>query len=377
MLVALDANGKPINLALKWSQGQLRMLRKSSYSCPQCRHPVIFKAGAIKIPHFAHKHTSTCFSFSESESARHLKGKADLYAWMSHYSKVRLEPFLAPLSQRPDILAADQIAVEFQCSSLSTQLFVERTNGYIQHGYFPFWIYGGPLIARQGGYFKFTAFHRLFFRYSDAFGFWFLAYCPEKEICTFYSRLTPVTSSLYTASVQNIPLSHLAFPPLFSQQQSVRSFSLAHWLKQKHQWIHKQLYFQQGKYHPFFSDVYESGNNPFLLPEWVGIPVRHMLLFKSHPLEWQFYLWKEGLLHTIEEAVARLETYIEKGRLQLNVFPLIQSPKLYQLVEEYLSLLQKASPESLKSSTHTYQQMDREKRFTEQYEEWIIRRLFL
>ncbi|WP_338753572.1 competence protein CoiA [Bacillus sp. FJAT-52991] len=377
MLVALDSNGKPVNLALKRSQEQLAPLRKSSYYCPQCRRQVIFKAGAIKIPHFAHKHTSTCFSFSESESERHLKGKADLYAWMSNYSIAKIEPFLSPLSQRPDILAANKIAVEFQCSSLTTQLFVERTNGYIQHGYFPFWIYGGPAIARQGEYFKFTAFHRLFFQYSDVFGFWFLAYCPEKEVCTFYSRLTPFTSSLYKASVQNIPLSRLSFPPLFSKQQSIPRFSFAHWLKQKHQWVHKQLYFQQGKYHPFLSDVYESGNNPFLLPEWVGIPVRHMALFKSHPLEWQFYLWKEGLLHTIEEAVACLEKYVEKGRLQLNVFPLIQSPNLYQLVEEYLALIQTASPESLKSSSHTYKQMEREKRFSAQYEELIISRLFL
>ncbi|WP_203364196.1 competence protein CoiA family protein [Bacillus sp. REN10] len=377
MLVALDSNGQLVNLAQKQSQEQLDLLRKSSYYCPQCRCPVIFKAGAIKIPHFAHKHTSTCFSFSERESERHLKGKADLYAWISHNSIAQLEPFLSSLSQRPDILAANKIAIEFQCSPLSTHLFIERTNGYLENDYLPFWIYGGPPIKRQGGYFKLTAFHRLFIQYSPDFGFWLLAYCPEKEICTFYSRLTPLSSSLYTASVQNIPLSRLSFPPLFSKPSSNLTFSLAHWLKQKHQWIHKQLYFQQGRYHPFLSDVYESGNNPFLLSEWVGIPIRYMALFKSHPLEWQFYLWKEGLLHKIEEAVACLEKYVEKGRLQLNVFPLLQSPNLHQLVEEYLSLIQMASPESLQSSSHTYKQMEREKRFSEQYEELIINRLFL
>ncbi len=379
--MALDQQGTVINLAKKIPRQRLMELKQSSFYCPQCRQRVMLKAGTMKIPHFAHRPSSSCRSFSENESERHLKGKADLYRWLSRFGEAQLEAFLPEICQRPDLLAKGKVAVEFQCSSISSDVFSARTQGYQRHQYVPFWIYGGAPVVRYGEFFRFTAFQRLFFQYTPAFGFWFLAYCPKREEFTFYSHLTPYSTSLYLASVQVMPRRHASFPPSFSPHAAPPAFSLSHWLKQKNAWIQKQLYYKQGIQHPLMKAVYQMGGNPFLLPEWLGVPVRYMALLKNHPLEWQFYLWKELFLHTLEpsteQAVTVLEKQISKGRLELNTFPLISPLRLHHLAEAYINLWKTAGHRSLKGAAHMYEQMKREKRLAEVYGEMIRNQLFL
>ncbi|KAB7704998.1 hypothetical protein F9802_15670 [Bacillus aerolatus] len=379
MLVAVDQHGKAISLVKRPPEALISELRSSRHFCPVCRQPVILKAGAVKVPHFAHMQAHSCDSFTERESDRHLKGKVDLYSWISRYEKVKLEAFLPDISQRPDLLAEGKVAVEYQCSHISANLFVKRTAGYKANGVFPLWIYGGPPIKKQAHLYRFSAFHRLFFQYSPLFGFWFLMYCPEREAFLLYSQLTPISASLYSASVQIIPLTYLPYPPSFAKKQPPTLFSLSQWFKQKNQWIQKQLYFKQGVYHPFLSLVYKTGHNPFLLPEWIGVPVRYMALIKNHPIEWQFYLWKDLLSRKkeagVQEAVNVIEEYVAKGNLQMNIFPLVSSLTVTDLTKEYLFLLQSADVKSLQASKTTFEQMAKEKRFAADYEELIMNRL--
>lgn len=382
MLIANDSNGRSFNLADNWSRKELANLRKhsTSFQCPQCKKQVILKAGQLKIPHFAHKTGHSCQAFSEGESGRHLKGKADLYHWLNQFRKTSLEPFLPDISQRPDLLSGDLTAVEYQCSAITAELFSARTAGYLNRKYTPFWIYGGKSIEQQYGYYKFSAFQRLFFQFSPQFGFWMTAYCPDQEAFTFYHQLTPLTASLYSACKQVIPIEYLTFPPML-QRAAVLPFTMDEWIKRKHYWIQSQLYHRCGIQHPLIQTVYRAKLNLALLPEWMGVPVRLMALLKNHPLEWQFYLWNDLFGHTInvtaEEASEVLERRIQSGHLQKNIFPQIKTP-LAEMAEEYLQVLNHAGIQlgtDWGMESRVEKQREKESQFAKQYGESIINRL--
>ncbi|MEK4030894.1 competence protein CoiA family protein [Pseudobacillus sp. FSL P4-0506] len=379
MLVAINQFGQVISLESRLEESVIRKIRDSSYFCPSCRQPVVLKAGAIKMPHFAHQSLRACASFSEGESDRHLKGKADLYKWISRTHKTELEAYLPEMAQRPDLLVEGKVAIEYQCSPLSATLFAKRTKGYEENDIVPFWIYGGPPVKRQNRLYQISAFHRLFFRYSPHFGFWFLAYCPDRQHFILYSQLTPMSPSLYSASVQIIPLYSLSYPPTFTKAHTLAVFSLSDWFRQRDCWLQKQLYFKQGLYDSFFSAVYKTSHHPSLLPLCIGMPVRFMALIKNHPIEWQFYLWNDLLVSkknaVAEEAVAVIEKRIERGELQMNTFPLCPSPGILCLMTEYLSLWQAVGTENKRVNRTVFERTEREKIFINDFEEFIIPRL--
>lgn len=107
--------------------------------CPACEQAVVFKQGQQKIAHFAHRHHEACDVFSEGETLEHLQGKLLLFEWLG--ANTQLEAYLPELKQRPDILTGE-LAVELQCSQLSFERFVERTQNYQDHQYRPWWILG-------------------------------------------------------------------------------------------------------------------------------------------------------------------------------------------------------------------------------------------
>ena len=143
MLVAL-MDHQYISLTSNYSREQLLQLRKKQkFICPQCKSELQLKIGKVKTPHFAHFRDANCHNlFSEGESETHLLGKLALYDFFKKANKnVVLEPYLATLSQRPDLLVQDRdrtYAIEFQCSTIDLDLVSKRTSGYIQHGIHPY-----------------------------------------------------------------------------------------------------------------------------------------------------------------------------------------------------------------------------------------------
>lgn len=107
--------------------------------CPGCSQKVIFKCGLEKIPHFAHCKNQECQHFSEGETKEHLAGKRFLQELLPE--DTQMEAYLPNLAQRPDLLWRN-LAIEFQCSSLSRQRFTERTENYLAQGYQPWWLVG-------------------------------------------------------------------------------------------------------------------------------------------------------------------------------------------------------------------------------------------
>ena len=106
--------------------------------CPGCKGRVQLKKGKLIAAHFAHVALEDCQSFSEGETTEHLSGKLLLHQWAPNSE---LEAYLPELKQRPDVLWGN-IAFEFQCSSLSFERFLERTEIYVSHRYYPWWLLG-------------------------------------------------------------------------------------------------------------------------------------------------------------------------------------------------------------------------------------------
>ncbi|WP_248715740.1 competence protein CoiA [Convivina praedatoris] len=119
----------------------------ASYFCPACRQPLILKRGEHKVAHFAHRDLSVCqHTFSEGESSTHLTGKLALYQLLKGQGTIQLEPVLAAIDQRPDLLwqhpQSGMIAIEYQCSPISAKRLAERNQGYRSQGISVYWILG-------------------------------------------------------------------------------------------------------------------------------------------------------------------------------------------------------------------------------------------
>ena len=149
MLTALNEKGQIMSLARSVHLSDLQVWRQThSFYCPICQESLIMKAGEIRIPHFAHKKNSDCTSgFSEPESHQHLEGKRHLNEFFIRQGlEPSLEHYLPAIRQRPDLLVnfmGRTYAVEYQCSPLSRNSLLDRTQGYIKEGIIPLWILGG------------------------------------------------------------------------------------------------------------------------------------------------------------------------------------------------------------------------------------------
>lgn len=162
MLVALDEQGKAINILEKPGL-------QGAFYCPACKSPLRLKRGTIKMPHFAHVSLEGCDSWSEHESAQHLELKLNLYQWFSQKEKVEIEKYLPEIQQTADLLVNDRLVIEVQCSSLSLQRLVERTENYRKAGYFVLWLQGRDLWLKN----SLTSLQKNLLYYSEDYGFYF------------------------------------------------------------------------------------------------------------------------------------------------------------------------------------------------------------
>jgi len=103
MFKAIDTQNRTeiIIIDKKWDKHAIDPLRKKGQAkqiiCPQCKQPVIVKAGEIKQWHFAHRDTGTCPLRNESEHV--LLGRTFLYHWLcaKYPGKVTLEKEISGL----------------------------------------------------------------------------------------------------------------------------------------------------------------------------------------------------------------------------------------------------------------------------------------
>ncbi|MFC6260765.1 competence protein CoiA [Levilactobacillus fujinensis] len=118
--------------------------RRHDYLCPACQQAVVLHHGTRVQPYFAHKSLGDCGVASEGETQQHVLGKRQLAKFFSDWGVVTLEKVLPEIQQRADcwINRAHPVAVEFQCSPISTEQVAQRTAGYRRLGSYPCWLLG-------------------------------------------------------------------------------------------------------------------------------------------------------------------------------------------------------------------------------------------
>ncbi|RIW35260.1 hypothetical protein D3H55_07610 [Bacillus salacetis] len=349
MLTALN-NRKEIVSLFRLSIEQIRMIKGHNFVCPQCGSPVTIKAGEIKIPHFAHVSGTRCEGSHEPETARHLKGKIQLFHHFSSFlDEVSLERYFPSIRQRPDVfiqLDKRHFAIEYQCTPISSAAFAERTSGYLSRGIDPIWILGKPVKANGAETLLLSSFQQNFIRYSVHAGYWLALYNSSTETIYFYFNLFPLSVNIFTFNLYSVPLTSIPFPfqlPFNNEnrQQSER------FTASQDSWKQCKIKYNRGVNDLLLRSLYLNRDHLMALPVFIGLPCEHMLLFKSNPIEWQYYLWCDVLKGKAAGEKVHLSDFInclkrreEGGFIQYRKLPLIEEELRKKALQNYLMVLE-------------------------------------
>ncbi|WP_421384201.1 competence protein CoiA [Bacillus salacetis] len=350
MLTAINKYREMILLP-RLTLNEILSLRGQDFFCPECRGPLIIKAGEIKMPHFAHKSGTMCNVSHEPETFQHMKGKLHLFQHFSSFiPQVTLEHYLTEIQQRPDIyiqLNNRNFALEYQCSPISSTAFAERTAGYQNAGIEPVWISGEKVKTKGPGTIVLSNFQQNFIRFSPHAGYWFAFFDGLSQKMNLYFNLSPLSTTIFTSTIQSLPLASIPFPFLLPLKE-FNSNQAQRFLESKKTWIINKQKYNRGVNDPFLTSLYLNRDHIQKLPDFIGLATEHMLLFKNHPIEWQYYIWgdvfkkkEEGSTVILEEIKKNMDMRVEKGFIRYRNMPLIKEDLRLQAIEEYLLVLEK------------------------------------
>lgn len=359
MLVALTEKQEPFVLHSNLSHAELRRLKEEkTFFCPQCGEPLQMKLGTIKMPHFAHYSKSQCESrFSEGETFQHLQGKQQLYELFKTLQLfVELEPYLKDIQQRPDLLIVKNntaYAIEFQCSSINGERFIERNQGYVQKEIVPIWIPLTPIQkVQQSRFQKITVSHQLqLFRNGQNQPRYIMTYHPSTKQFYYFSNLLHLNGISFISKISQIPLLQQHFP--FYQPKPLTTDEFSFIYKAYHQFIkeilqRKVLLSRKGVNDLFLRSLYELRLNFQELPNFLRVPVFGSEVMKECAVEWQTELLYFLHLCGIRVNAVNEQTVAEFLRWSNREC----SREILQLVLQYANLLKALGIENAKSSVH-------------------------
>lgn len=350
LLVAYRKDGEKFSLADYRNRDELDQFRKKEkFQCPVCGELVILKLGSKRIWHFSHRKEANCPESYERESSYHMMGKLQLFQWLKQKGiEAELECYITSCKQRADI-AFDwkhkRYAIEFQCSSISTETFNKRTQGYVANGITPIWILGGNQLKRMGvNLFSFNHFQYLFLRKEDI-GWNMPVYCPDTRSFIFLQHLIPVSSKKVVASISTFQRSQTNLAALFtpSPVTGVPLSKMLHELQK----IKTNFFIQPNLAQKLFlNELYTKKFNLLLLPPELGLPVPSAPFIETPTLVWQTYLYLDILRYMREgEIISEQNVYnailLRKHRKQITLrrIPLCSSGDFHEAIKEYLALL--------------------------------------
>lgn len=333
MLVAHNEQKELVQLHRQFSREELQRLRQQQqFFCPQCQEPLQLKIGQIRIPHFSHFQQSDCEAlFSERESQTHLLGKQHLYEFFERLAlSPQLEPYLPQIKQRPDLLIEyvnRQFAIEFQCSNLQREIFLERTLGYIRAKITPIWILHTPQRKKNGLGIQKIALNHTIAQYmmQNNGQRYLITYDVASKTFYYYSNLLHVHKTQYLASINCIPLANQRFPLLIPTKISRTKFEFL---------FTKLLYFREsylpprlllskrGVKDPFLRAIYELKLTTTNLPIFLGIPVKNTNAFDDYCIEWQvqlFYFLKCHALTPQSMNTNAIDYFLQWAKLKATV----------------------------------------------------------
>lgn len=351
MLTAKSRDGTLITLPEILTANMLALIKASApYYCPCCATELVIKAGAMKIPHFAHKSNTSCHASSEPESPYHLLAKRQLFSWLKdHGYQAELEAYLPVIKKRADILVKSEeqtYAFEFQCSTISEAVFIERTESYKSLDITPIWILAEKNIKRVDAQeFRLSAFQWLFVTGVSAYPFLW-TYCPERNQLFALKGITPFSPATVFAEMTAAPLQLLSPKHLIPRIHEQFPFITLWRYKRKSWCLHRVK--AANLHNPFFLALYRHRLTAATLPIEVGIPVKGMTLIKTAAIEWQAWLYLDVLHKRELGQFVQLRTFLQsfqkrvaKGVITLRTLPLVKRDAFHP-VYEYIAFLVQA-----------------------------------
>lgn len=322
---------------------------ENGFRCPGCKKPVFLKKGTKNHPHFSHYARQACETFSEGETIEHLKGKKQLYNWFKvSNQEIKMEAYLSELKQRPDLFWIDnfgkKIAIEFQCSSLSCERMVERTQGYLAHGYKVLWILGDNFQLND----KITVFQKRFMMSFEENLIVYMQYSADNQELHIHSHFQVTEGSDVSFEKKILRPSDYLFTTL---DHLVKS---ANYPKKKnrekdYRKIHLDLLRMSHHRSPtvrrFFRLIYENKEDLVSMPIEVYRTVPHEWLIATYSFEWKFSClkWVESYppkrMITMKMIRAWIEKSTKEHTLSFYTMPLIKEILLLEPIIEFLDLL--------------------------------------
>lgn len=371
VLVALTNDANLFVLTADQCPQELKKLRETtSFYCPQCKSKLQLKVGQVKIPHFAHKHSSLCeTAFSEGESTAHLLGKQQLYSFfLNQANAVQLESYIAQLKQRPDLLVTHcnkQYAVEFQCTSIPTSQIQERTKGYIHYQIHPLWLAKTPQHLQKQGIIKISLseFYQQFIsKYKN--DKYLLTYDPQNKVFTYFGNLHFVQGNMWIGKVQSLPIERQQFPFFVPKRLTKKEYRLL-WITYQ---MHRQSFIKSrlllsrnGVNDIYLRSIYELRLISNVLPNFIGVPILGCEAIPLFSVEWQLNLFY--FLHVTNLKLAQLNDQSIHAFLRWSKLP--ETAMAHLTISRYIAFLRKIGVHYI----HT--EIENEAIFTNLYGEYI------
>ena len=252
MFIARDEKGKLINALEKEP-------KKQDYYCPACGTSVRLRKGKNVRTHFAHTSIKQCDYYYENESLEHLENKVAIFNWSRNDALVEMEYPILELKQIADIMINKQLAIEVQCSPLSSKLLKERSNGYRNSGIQVLWLLGEKLWLKE----RLTKLQRDFLYFSNNMGFHLWELDHKKQVLRLKYLLHQDLKGKLHYQVKEFSygkgnLLEILRTPY--QQQTLITFSVEQDTKICH-YIQKQLYYQNPYWMKQQAQAYLRGEN--------------------------------------------------------------------------------------------------------------------
>ena len=341
MLSAMTVDRKLKSL-IHLSRWEVDQLKQIGYFCPACGAPVLIKNGQIKRPHFSHSKAADCFSSSDGETEEHIALKEMLADWcLKQQISFVLEPYLTQLKQRPDLLIGN-IAIEIQCSPLSSRRLEERTKNYLAHGYTPVWILGEKLVSKK----KLKEMTKKFCYFSDRLGFylWIINWRKEELHLLFHIEEDWERNSYYVTKTWKFyseKLTDILYYPTKAKIYSRRSFNTKKYMENYYRDIEDKLVRRNEDIRKIQEQLYLQFQHVLSLPYWFYYPGLRLFCCKNSDLFLKKKIW--NLLENYSENEVTISKLINLFYKEMNEssqlfydFPNINKSKIAMICSNQL-----------------------------------------
>ncbi len=186
-----------------------------------------------------------------------------------------------------------------------------------------------------------------FIRYSPHAGYWISYLDADKESMLFYYNLTSLSARLFTSEVIILPLTSVLFPFQLPFKNK-KNLQFEVYRNSNDTWIKNKLMYNSGVNDRFLKALYLNRDHLLSIPDFIGVPTEHTLLFISHPIEWQYYVWNDGFRKKSKGSIVRFwELYnfflrrMSSGFIRCRSLPLVREEMKVEALKEYLMILVK------------------------------------